>query len=221
MNKRASFTLVALCLLTVLPLAACGNLSAEEVHAQAEKIAASIFATQTVVARSFTPTPTSTSTPVSTPTSTPTTTPTPTPTRALTLASSQALHLSACCSGSDFYTLEPVMTWGPTAQIVSEAFVGLTRQNEETSEIEPGMALSWNASNGGLAWTFHLRADVPWVGYDPDAGGVEQVRDENDQVRYVTAYDFEYGILRALDPEMDWGNEPLLNLIVGDRKSVV
>lgn len=221
MNKKVNLILASLCLLAVLLLAACGELSPEEVHAQAAQIAASIFATQTAEARFFTPTPTGTPTPIPTPTppamATPihTPTPLPTPTRVLSLASSQVLNLSACCSGSDFYTLEPAQTWGPTAQIVSEAFVGLTRQNEETSEVEPGMALSWDVSPDRLVWTFHLRTNVPWVRYDPAAKRVEQVTDKSGQVRYVTAYDFEYGILRVLGPEMEWGYEPLEYLIEG------
>jgi oligopeptide transport system substrate-binding protein len=215
MNKKTGFALTGLCLLMVLLLVACGELSPEEINAQAEKIAARIFATQTVEALTFTPTltPTNTPTPTATPIYTPT--PTPTPTPVLTLASSQVLHLSACCSGSDFYTLEPAQTWGSTAQIVSEAFVGLTRQNEETSEVEPGMALSWDVSSDKLVWTFHLLTDVPWVRYNPTAKRVEEVTDESGQVRYVTADDFEYGILRVLNPAMEWGSEPLLGLIEG------
>ena len=221
MNKKANLILASLCLLAVLPLAACRDLSPEEVHAQAAQIAASIFATQTAEARFFTPTPTGTPTPTHTPTppatATPihTPTPSPTPTRVLSLASSQVLHLSACCSGSDFYTLEPAMTWGPTAQIVSEAFVGLTRQNEETSEVEPGMALSWDVSADGLVWTFHLRTNVPWVHYNTTAKRVEEVKNKSGKVRYVTAYDFEYGIRRTLSPVTKWGNDHLLDLIEG------
>lgn len=209
MTKKTKLTLASLCLLACLLLVACRELSPEEVHAQAARIAASIFATQTAEAHFFTPTPTAT------PTSTHTPTPPPTPTRALSLAASQVLHLSACCSGSDFYTLEPSQTWDSEAQIVSEAFVGLTRQNEETSEVEAGMATSWEVSANGLVWTFHLRTDVPWVRYDPDAERVAKVTDKSGQVRYVTAYDFEYGIRRAVSPETEWGSEPLLDLIEG------
>ncbi|MBC7250127.1 MAG: peptide ABC transporter substrate-binding protein [Anaerolineae bacterium] len=221
MNKKTNFALVGLYLLTCLLLAACQELSPQEIQTQAEKIAASIFATQTAEARFFTPTPTATTTltptptPPATATPVPTPTPSPTPTRVLSLDPSQVLYLSACCSDLDFYSLEPSQTWGTTAQIVSEAFVGLTRQNEETSEVEPGMATSWDVSSDGLVWTFHLRSDVPWVRYNPTTRRVERVTDTSGQVRYVTAYDFEYGILRVLSPEMAWGYEELLDLIVG------
>ena len=78
MNRRANLILTGLCLLTGLLCAACGGPSPEEISAQAEQIAASIFATQTVEARSFTPTPTATPMPTLTPTSSPTAVPTPT-----------------------------------------------------------------------------------------------------------------------------------------------
>lgn len=89
MKKKMIFVLI--CLLASAILVACGPSQAER-DAQATKIAADVFATQTAEAPTptptftptFTPTPTPTSTPTSTltptPSSTPTTTPTPTAT---------------------------------------------------------------------------------------------------------------------------------------------
>lgn len=39
-------------------------------------------------------------------------------------------------------------------------YSGLLSVNPETSEIEPGIAETWESSEDGLTWTFHLRDDV-------------------------------------------------------------
>jgi oligopeptide transport system substrate-binding protein len=86
-------------------------------------------------------------------------------------------------------------------RLLAQLFPSLTVLNLETQETMPGMAESWEVSEDGLVYTFHLLDEVPWVRYNSDTGAVEQVVDENDQTRYVTAHDFVYGYLRALDPE--------------------
>lgn len=83
--------------------------------------------------------------------------------------------------------------------VVEETFMGLTRLDEVTNELHPGMAKSWDISDDGLVYTFHLRDDVPWVRWDGDQ--VTKVQDCEGKDRLVTAVDFEYGILRALKPE--------------------
>jgi oligopeptide transport system substrate-binding protein len=104
----------------------------------------------------------------------------------------------------DIPTIDPALSTDTSSvQIVDETTVGLTRQNEETTEIEPGMALSWDVVNnddGTQTVTFKLRDDVYWVKYDGTQ--VVQVNDcqETPQPRKVTAFDFEYGILRTLAP---------------------
>lgn len=56
------------------------------------------------------------------------------------------------------------------------------------NKIEPAMAESWEVSDDGLTYTFKLR-DSKWADGEP-----------------VTAYDFEYGIKRLLDPSEDAPN---------------
>jgi len=187
---------LSLSLLMALALSACGGLSPEEVDAQAEQIALPLIATWKAEVPTPTVRPTRTPPP-------PTILPTPAPALPdADLAAAQVLNLAECCSGSDFYTLDPVEVWGGgSAQILAQAFVGLTRQDEETADVGPGMAVSWDISADKLVWTFQLRPDVPWVYYNPATGRVEQVTDEGGQVRYVSAYDFEYGLKRALDPD--------------------
>jgi oligopeptide transport system substrate-binding protein len=105
----------------------------------------------------------------------------------------------------DVPTIDPgLATDSSSIQIDIESFVGLTRQSEITSLIEPGMATRWDISPDGRVYTFTLRSDVPWVKFDgekvvkvqscPDADG-------KTEDRMVTAHDFEYGILRTLKPE--------------------
>jgi oligopeptide transport system substrate-binding protein len=210
-SKKTALVLTGLSLMLTLLSAACDGLSPEEIDAQAEQIAVPIVATWKAGAPA--PTARPTRTPLPAPAAAPTRTPAPTK---MNLAPAQVLNLAFCCSGADFNTLDPALVWGgPPAQVVTEAFVGLTRQNEETSEIEPGMATSWDVSADGLVWTFQLRTDVPWVRYNPAIGRVEQVNAVGGQVRTVTAHDFEYGIKRVLDPGTESGNGGILHPIEG------
>ena len=41
-------------------------------------------------------------------------------------------------------------------------FEGLTETSWLTDEVEPALAESWESSEDGLTWTFHLREDVQW-----------------------------------------------------------
>ena len=46
--------------------------------------------------------------------------------------------------------------------ILSYLFDGLTEISWLTDEVEPSLAESWERSDDGLTWTFHLRQDVTW-----------------------------------------------------------
>jgi ABC-type oligopeptide transport system substrate-binding subunit len=111
------------------------------------------------------------------------------------------LNLNTGGSG-DVPTIDPALSTDTTSvQIVDETSVGLTRQNEVTTLVEPGMATTWDISADGKTYTFHLRNDVPWVKYNALTGAVEKVLDDDGNVRMVTANDFVYGILRTIAPE--------------------
>jgi len=66
--------------------------------------------------------------------------------------------------------------------VIRQLFEGLLNQDGE-GNLVPGVAESWEASNGNLTWTFTLREDARWSNGDP-----------------VTAQDFIYGWQRAMDP---------------------
>jgi oligopeptide transport system substrate-binding protein len=102
----------------------------------------------------------------------------------------------------DVPTLDPGLAEDTSSiTVIEECFVGLTRLDEVTSELHPGMATKWDVSADGKTYTFHLRTDVPWVKWDGAKKQVVKVQDCKGKDRMVTAYDFEYGILRALKPE--------------------
>jgi oligopeptide transport system substrate-binding protein len=115
----------------------------------------------------------------------------------------------------DIPTIDPALTTDTSSvQIVDETTVGLTRQNEVTTAVEPGrqnevttavepgMATEWTTDADGVTVTFKLRQGIPWVKYDAVTKAVVQVMDcqETPAPRMVTAKDFEYGILRTLAP---------------------
>ncbi len=41
-------------------------------------------------------------------------------------------------------------------------FAGLIEEDSVTTEVKPGLAKSWDVSEDGLIWTFHLRKGLKW-----------------------------------------------------------
>jgi len=102
----------------------------------------------------------------------------------------------------DIPTLDPSKAQDTSSiQLDILMFPGVTRANEETSVVEPSMATSWDISDDGTVYTFHIKESVPWVKYDEVLGEVVQVTDEEGAVRYVTADDFYFGFIRTLKAE--------------------
>ena len=99
----------------------------------------------------------------------------------------------------DIATLDPALgTDTSSIQIIEELTVGLTRLDDEAN-LHPGLALEWEISDDGLTYVFHLLEGVPWVRWNGEA--IEEVLDDEGNVRYVTAHDFEYGLKRTCNPE--------------------
>ena len=87
-------------------------------------------------------------------------------------------------NGADPQTLDPHRAEGvPSSNILRNLFEGLTLE-APNGDVIPGAAKSWDISEDGLVYTFHLRADGRWSNGDP-----------------VTAADFEYGLRRSVDPK--------------------
>jgi oligopeptide transport system substrate-binding protein len=100
-------------------------------------------------------------------------------------------------------TFDPSLSnrYDSTEQI-GNLFIGLTRLDALTLEPQPSLATRWEVSADGLVWTFHLRGDIPWVQFTPNAdgqGGVaRQVTSRQGIPRFVSASDVVYGIQRSL-----------------------
>jgi len=96
------------------------------------------------------------------------------------LAEIQILHRG---NGAEPQTLDPHRGEGvPSSNLHRDLFEGLTIEAPDGSVI-PGVAESWEITAGGTVYTFRLRDDARWSNGDP-----------------VTAYDFEYGFRRSVDP---------------------
>jgi len=117
----------------------------------------------------------------------------------------------------DIPTLDPALSTDTSSvQIVELTTVGLTRQHEETTATEPGMASKWEVSADGLTWTFYLNKDlgVKWVKYNAATGKVEVVKDSKGNDRLVTAKDFEYGTKRTINPATASDYAYVLNMFI-------
>jgi peptide/nickel transport system substrate-binding protein len=67
---------------------------------------------------------------------------------------------------SDPGSFNPI-TSSEHSEIVGIVLESLTDRNAETLEIEPELAKSWEVSEDGLEWTFHLRENVKWHDGEP------------------------------------------------------
>ena len=84
--------------------------------------------------------------------------------------------------GADPASVDPALNEAVDgSQVLNNAFEGLTRTDADEQTI-PGVAETWEVSEDGLTYTFHLR-DSKWSDGEP-----------------VVAADFEYAWKRALDP---------------------
>jgi oligopeptide transport system substrate-binding protein len=106
-------------------------------------------------------------------------------------------------STTDIPTLDPQLGEDVVSiDYIENLFVHLTNYDAITAEIVPEAATSWEISEDGLTYTFTIRNDIPWVYHNPVTDETTQEVDEEGNPRFVTAYDFEYGIKRACDPNL-------------------
>ena len=112
--------------------------------------------------------------------------------------------LRALVSYDELPGMDPALAEDSSSiQVLLLTYIGLTVPDTETAAAEPGLAESWDIvenDDGTVTYTFHMLEEVPWVRYDAEAGEVVEAMVDG-KVRYVTADDIVYGILRSLDPE--------------------
>lgn len=81
-------------------------------------------------------------------------------------ASVQAEMVFRRGNGAEPQSLDPQISEGvPSANILRDLFEGLTAEDKD-GNIVPGVAESWEISDDGLTYTFHLR-DATWTNGDP------------------------------------------------------
>jgi len=89
-------------------------------------------------------------------------------------------------NGTEVQSLDPQLTSGePEARVQEALFEGLARFDPVTFRPAPGVAESWDISEDGTLYTFHLRSAARWS-----------------DGRKVTAHDFVYSWQRLLDPAL-------------------
>jgi oligopeptide transport system substrate-binding protein len=82
--------------------------------------------------------------------------------------------------------LDPdIVTGVPEFHILEALFEGLVIAEPKELRPEPGVAKSWDTTDGGLTWTFHLRSNARWSNGDQ-----------------VTAADFHFAYQRILSPAL-------------------
>ena len=97
-------------------------------------------------------------------------------------------------------TLDPTMAGDKySAHVICQLFSGLVEESPEM-DVVPDVARSWEVSESGRKYVFHLWDDVRWSDGTP-----------------VTAGDFEYAWKRVLDPVTGSPNASLLYDIKGAR----
>jgi oligopeptide transport system substrate-binding protein len=109
---------------------------------------------------------------------------------------------------TDAPTLDPAYGRDTTSSTVLQClFDGLTELDAETLEVKPELAESWEVSDDGTVYTFHLRHGV-----------------EFHNGREVTAEDFKFSMERVLDPataaDQRWVLEELKGADTFDGKTV-
>ena len=96
--------------------------------------------------------------------------------------------------------LDPqIISYSGAKNIIANCFEGLVTLNDK-GEIVPGCAETWVVSPDGLTYTFRLRENCQWR-VSIYAGPLIGLSSKQTNSLPVTAYDFDFGITRALLPE--------------------
>ncbi len=116
-------------------------------------------------------------------------------------------------------TLDPHLADGIALTLTSNIYLGLTKFNPETAEVEPAAASSWTISPDGTIYTFTLHPDIPWVQHVL-GGETVQFEGENGDLRFLTAGDFEYAFQRICSPGSEISFAEILDVVVGCKEAL-
>ncbi len=121
--------------------------------------------------------------------------------------------------GTEPPTVDPALATDTTSvELDKQMFLGLTQLHPDTVEPVPQLATSWEVSEDGLTYTFHMRDDAVWVKWDAAKGEVVQDVDDEGNPRIVTAHDVVYGVKRTLNPETGSDYAYVLYIIKGGEE---
>ncbi len=111
-----------------------------------------------------------------------------------------------------------IATDASSSGVLGYLFEGLTEASWLTDEIEPLLAESWERSEDGLTWTFHLREDVAW--HDGEPFTARDVEFTFNRIIYSEDIPASAGPqfhFRFLDEETgEWRQEPMTVTAVDD-----
>lgn len=106
------------------------------------------------------------------------------------------------CISSEPSTIDPALNSAVDgAVMLQHSFEGLVKWVDDgngNAILAPGQAESWDVSEDGLTWTFHLRDGIKWSDGKP-----------------VVAADFEYAWRRLVNPETGADYEYMLDMVAG------
>ena len=186
-NKTRAWLLTLLAVPAILLLTVCSDdTESTPVPTSTATPTATSTSTPAPTATSI-PEPTSTAAPVPTSTPPPTSTPVPEPTRTPTPVPQASVvdQLKRNAEAFDYAigkhggtltyaTISEPLTFNlaiandaSSTGVLGYLFEGLTETSWLTDEVEPLLAESWEHSDDGLTWTFHLRDDVRWHDGEP------------------------------------------------------
>ena len=167
------------------------------------------------------PVPTPTAAATATPMQTPTPTPTPQPSMVEQLRRNaeefdytvgrQGGSLTLATISEPLTFNLAISTDASSSGVLGYLFEGLTETSWLTDQVEPALAESWERSEDGLTWTFHLRRDVTWHDGQPfTAHDVEFTFNSiiyNDDIPASSRPSFHF---RYLDEESgEWKESPM------------
>ncbi len=105
-----------------------------------------------------------------------------------------------------------------SSDVLGYLFEGLTETSWLTDRVEPALAESWERSDDGLTWTFHLRRDVTWHDGEPfTAHDVDFTFNRiiyNDDIPASSRSTFEFPYL---DDNGDWQESRMDVAVIDDH----